>query len=107
MKEEDKIEYNIGYNSKGKKYYEFPKLNGKLHGLGMYWYENGQKQAEVPWVNGQKHGISTWWNEDGSLWYVEKWNQGQLVVGFGFNKSDVPEGEVPKVNILTKEFKLL
>ena len=83
MKEEEKVEWEM-----------------------TFWF-NGQKQCEIPWMNGQLHGIETCWNENGSLRYIEKWNQGQVVVGFEFKISEVPEGKVPEVNILTNEFKLL
>jgi len=73
-----------------------------------YW-SIGEKQAEILWVNAQRNGISTWWLKDDSfrLRYIEKWNQGQLVVRFEFEASEVPEGRVPEIDILTKEFKLL
>ena len=71
-----------------------------------FWF-NGQKQCEIPWMNGQLHGIETCWNENGSLQFVGKWNQGQLVVSFDFEASDVPGRKMPEVDILRKEFKLL
>ena len=129
--EEEKVEWIVDYWSNGQKFYEIPWVNGQRHGIETWWREDGNKELERPWVNGQrhgietwwrkdgnkelecpwvnaqKHGIETWWNSNGSLLFVGKWNQGQLVVGFEFNESEVPEGKVPEVDILTKQFNLL
>jgi antitoxin component YwqK of YwqJK toxin-antitoxin module len=108
MKEEkEKVEWIVDYWPNGQKRCEFSHIKGKKHGIEMHWHDNGKKRCEIPWVNEQSHGISTCWNENGSLQFVRKWNQGQLVVGFKFKDSEVPEGRVPEIDILTKEFKLL
>jgi antitoxin component YwqK of YwqJK toxin-antitoxin module len=131
MKKEDEFQRERGYWVNGQKRCEIPYVNGRLHGIGtcwrengkksseykyvngqshgiqMRWYTNGQKWMECPWVNGQRHGIDTWWYSNGSLRYIEKWNQGQRVVAFNFYESEVPEGKMPEIDILTKEFKLL
>jgi antitoxin component YwqK of YwqJK toxin-antitoxin module len=107
MKEEDKIKWEVHYWSKEQKRFEIPWVNRKRHGVETRWHNNGQKWIENSWLDGEPHGISTWWNEDGSLLFVTKWNQGQLVVEFQFRKSDVPEGRVPEIDILTNKFKLL
>jgi antitoxin component YwqK of YwqJK toxin-antitoxin module len=77
----------------------------------VYWnvkyHPNGNKHCEIPTLNRDIQGIVTWWYEDGSLSLVQKWNKNQTVVGFGFYESNVQEGKVPEVNILTNEFKLL
>ena len=104
MKEENEVELRYSYWGNGQKWFEAPYVNGKLHGIETWWHENGQKWMERPWVNGQLHGIETLWTEDGSLFCVEKWNQYQRVVRFGFKDSNVPENRVQVIDILTKEF---
>jgi len=107
MSEEDKVNWEVDYWPNGQKYYEIPHVNGERHGIETWWHENGHKDLERPWVNGQRHGVETRWHEDGSLWYIGKWNQGQEVVEFDFQKSYARKGKVPEIYVLRNEFKLL
>jgi len=108
MKEENEVKWEAGYRPNGQKYWETPFVNGKRHGIETWWYENGKKSSEYKYVNGQEHGIHFEWYDNGSLFCVENWNQGEFVVEFRFfEASKVPEGRVPEVDILSKEFKLL
>jgi antitoxin component YwqK of YwqJK toxin-antitoxin module len=100
MKEEEKIEWKVGYWFNEQKQYEFSYVNEKRHGIETWWHSNGQKWIERTWVNGDMHGINTWWYSNDSLGYVSKWNQGQFVVGFEFKISEVPQGKVPEIDIL-------
>jgi antitoxin component YwqK of YwqJK toxin-antitoxin module len=95
------------WHENGQKWIERSWVNGLLHGIETGWYKNGQKWSERSCVNGRLHGLSIWWTEDGSLRSVQKWNQAQLVVGFEFKISEVPEGRVPEIDVLRNEFKLL
>jgi antitoxin component YwqK of YwqJK toxin-antitoxin module len=107
MKKEDEFQRERGYWVNGQIRNETPLVNGQLQEIETWWHDNGHKWIERSWVNGMLQGISTWWHDDGSLRGITKWNQGQEVVWFGFNKSEVPEGKVPEIDILRNEFKLL
>lgn len=44
-----------------------PLVNGKRHGIGLYYHENGTKYSEIPWKNGGKHGQFKLYRADGTL----------------------------------------
>jgi len=41
-------------------------LNGKRHGLVIWWHKNGNKTTETPFVSGKVHGLKNWWYNNGN-----------------------------------------
>ena len=72
---------DIWWHINGKKWHEIPYVNGKRHDLEVEWYPNEQKQRETPYVNGQIYGLVTRCFSDGSLSNFQKWHQDQWVWG--------------------------
>ena len=58
-----------GYYNNGQLAYEYPYVNGKLHGTRRYWHDNGQLWYERPYVGGKAHGIHRYWYDNGQLRY--------------------------------------
>jgi len=52
-----KTETKTQYHSNGKKHYEVPYINDKVHGLSIWWYENGNKYSETPFKKSIRHGV--------------------------------------------------
>lgn len=44
-----------------------PMVNGKRHGLWVFFHPNGQKRSEQPYVDGLEEGVFRQWNADGVL----------------------------------------
>ncbi len=57
---------------------ETPYVNGKKHGMRLWWDENGQKYREEMWIDGKLHGMNTLWNKDGAKWLERTWRNGNL-----------------------------
>jgi len=55
------------YDSEGKYLIQTSQfLDGKRHGLTIFYYKSGNKLGELEFKNGLKHGKSIEWNEDGN-----------------------------------------
>ncbi len=52
-------------------------VNGKEHGVAMWWREDGSKRREITWRDGKKHGRDTGWYEDGRKWWEDIWRDGK------------------------------
>lgn len=70
--------YKITHWSSGKIKAKEPVINGKINGIGLYWFENGREYGEIPYVDGKKHGRFTLYREDGSLDQRLSYKNGQL-----------------------------
>lgn len=55
-----------------------PIAEGKINGIGEYWFDNGQLYGKIPYLNGQKHGAFTLYIEDGSVDQELRYKNGQL-----------------------------
>ncbi|MEA2000176.1 MAG: toxin-antitoxin system YwqK family antitoxin [Euryarchaeota archaeon] len=42
-------------------------IEGKVHGVSKWWYEDGTLEIEGNYKDGKFHGVSKWWYEDGTL----------------------------------------
>lgn len=61
---------------------EEPLINGVIHGVGQYWFDNATRYANIPYKQGQKHGTFNLHRADGSIEQQLSYKDGQL---FGIN----------------------
>jgi hypothetical protein len=56
----------------------FPFVEGQLHGVADYWFENGVKSASIPWFKGQMHGRAKFYTEANRLRQTNSYRLGKL-----------------------------
>ena len=102
-----KTEIKTGTWLNGQKWHEIPYVNGKRHGLAIWWHDNGNKWQIMPYTKGQIHGLVTVQHLCGSLLWIRKFHQNQWVWEMRFpSKKQIPENaEVELFFHKTSEFK--
>ncbi len=60
-------EYRRDYWPNGKLRSEEPLVNGVIHGVGHYWFDDGRPYANIPYKQGKKHGVFTLNRQDGTV----------------------------------------
>ena len=66
--------------------YDWPKLNGKYHGIQRAWYENGQLGDIYLNVNGRFIGMRMLWNNDGNRWQIIQYKKDRhgIIIDFKY-----------------------
>jgi len=95
----DEVKWNRGHWENGQLMWEIPLVNGQVHGIQREWHPNGQLYCETPLVNGRIHGITKFWVSDGKLWSIEKWHQGQKVIGLKLDH--IPDDATMELDLIT------
>lgn len=57
----------LGYYESGKLRFQYPTLNGKLHGIGRIWDEDGRLLSEETYKQGVLNGLKREWYLSGTL----------------------------------------
>jgi antitoxin component YwqK of YwqJK toxin-antitoxin module len=70
------------YHGNGQLWSEHPYVDGMLHGMVKWWWEDGQLSSEHPYVGGELHGMMKWWDQDGGIGWFYLYNQGEYVARF-------------------------
>lgn len=61
---------------------EEPLIDGVIHGVGQYWFDNGARYANIPYRQGRKHGTFILHRKDGSIEQQLSYKDGAL---YGIN----------------------
>jgi hypothetical protein len=77
---------------------EEPLINGVVHGVGQYWFDNATRYANIPYKQGQKHGTFNLHRADGSIEQQLSYKDGLL---FGINTWYDASGHVTATAVYT------
>ena len=67
------IEIKTSYHKNGQLMYEWPRLNGKYHGIQKCWYDNGNIKDIWPCLNGQAQGMCQSWKKNGTINWIRQY----------------------------------
>ena len=63
----NEIQIEKYYHKNGMISMQFPRLNGKFHGVMTRWYDSGSIHYEYTCIHGLMQGVDRLWNQDGTL----------------------------------------
>ncbi|MBP7252706.1 MAG: hypothetical protein KBA75_04390 [Alphaproteobacteria bacterium] len=93
-------DFHRDYWPNGKLRSEEPLVNGAIHGVGHYWFDDGRPYANIPYRQGKKHGTFTLYRQDGTVEQQLSYKDG---VPYGINAWMGADGQVSASYVFISE----
>lgn len=93
-------DYHRDYWPNGKLRSEEPLVNGAIHGVGHYWFDDGRPYANIPYRLGKKHGVFTLYRQDGTIEQQLSYKDG---APYGINAWMAADGSVTSSFVFISE----